>query len=188
MRTAIGDLDIEQVTSTDLQKAVIKFQFSDKTRSSRSPATLNRIKSAIRSFFEWACSTGRCSSNPAVTIKMARPMSRRTIAIEREEIHAFLKTISSSGDMQSLRDEALFSVYAFTGIRRSEALGLTIGDFDPKTHTLFIANPKGGVCRHQPIPLKVVRVLEQHIKKTLRQLKEIACKCRYFLGPIQQKH
>lgn len=78
-----------------------------------------------------------------------------------------LETITRSNDMHSLRDEALFSVYAFTGIRRSEALKLTIRDFDPKALTLFIAHPKGGRSRLQPIPLRLARVLRSHISKNI---------------------
>jgi len=98
---------------------------------------------------------------------MARTGSRRTVPINRNEIEVLLKTIAQSNDVRSLRDEALFSVYAFTGIRRSEALRLTIGDFDSKGLTLFIAKPKGGRSRLQPIPHRLSQVLSIHITKNI---------------------
>lgn len=94
---------------------------------------------------------------------MARNDSRRTIPITKEEVDLFLETIVNADDRYSLRDEALFSVYAFTGLRRCEALLLTLGDVDVRWHTLFAARPKGGRSRLQPIPRRLSDVLNRYI-------------------------
>jgi len=163
----LGDLYLDQISSEQLLKAVVELQISQEKHINQSPATMNRIKSTFKSFFNWAYSTGRCSINPAIVLHMARTDSRRTVPISMGEIETLLETIPNFNDVHSLRDEALFSVYAFTGIRRSEALNLTTRDFDPKALTLFIANPKGGRSRLQPIPLRLVKVLSRHITENI---------------------
>ena len=58
------------------------------------------------------------------------------------ETREFLLTIRRSGDPLRLRDEALFSLYAMTGLRRAEALSLNFGDFDRQTGTLRLRQGK----------------------------------------------
>ena len=163
----LGNLDIEQISSERLIEAVVKLQFTRESQRFKSPATMNRIKSTFRSFFNWAFSSGQCSTNPAIMLHMTPFDSRHTVPICMTEIELLLETITISNDKHSLRDEALFSVYAFAGIRRSEALKLTVRDFDRKAMTLYIANPKGGRSRIQPIPMRLARVLDCHIAKNI---------------------
>ena len=120
---------------------------------------MNRIKSAYRSFFTWAFQEGLILHNPAADLRLSRAVSRRTIPITLEEINALLKTISDSNDPWAQRDEALFSIYAFTGIRCAEALALRIRDYDRSSGTLYLPKIKGGNCRLQPIPRRLSTIL-----------------------------
>jgi len=63
-----------------------------------------------------------------------------------------------------MRDEALFAVYAYTGIRRTEALGLRVEDFDPKAAALRLRITKGGGSRVLYVPKRLSRILEKYMK------------------------
>jgi integrase/recombinase XerC len=112
-----------------------------------SPATTNRIKSAYRSFFKWAFETRRITSDPAARLDLAKTRSRPTTPITVKEINDLLNAIRASDDRHAERDEALFSVYAFTGIIRSEALSLTMRDYDAQAAALYLPKTKSG-SRH----------------------------------------
>jgi len=56
------------------------------------------------------------------------------------------------------RDEALFAVYAFTGIRRSEALVPRIRDYDASTKRLAFPLVKGGREGSRHIARRLARI------------------------------
>ncbi len=129
----------------------------------RSPATLNRIKSAFRSFFVWAFRTGRSRYDHSAYIHLGKAHSRRTTPMTDAEVWRYLQAIRESSDRNRDRDEALFATYAFTGMRRSEVLSLKIMDYEPIAGNLFIARAKGGMSRIQPVPVLLSRILDQWI-------------------------
>ena len=116
---------------------------------------------------------GARSHNAAAHLYLARTKSRPATPITIKEIVCLLDAIRKSDDPPAKRDEALFAVYAFTGIRRSEALSLKIKDYDRVSSTLFLRQIKGGGNRMQPVPLQLAKILDKYISR-------IACnfKCR----------
>jgi integrase len=70
------------------------------------------------------------------------------------EVRSFLRAIRHSKESLRLRDEALFALYAFTGLRRAEALSLDMADYNAATRTLQVKNGKSGRPR-------VVHVISQ---------------------------
>lgn len=95
---------------------------------------------------------------------MARASSRRTLPITPSEVERFLATIRISADPDRLRDETLFTLYAFTGIRRSEALALRRKDYFFADRLLNLPTSKGGKPRIQVVPSRLAVVLEPYIK------------------------
>jgi integrase/recombinase XerD len=85
-----------------------------------------------------------------------------------QEITCLFSAIKKSDDPLAKRDEALFAVYAFTEIRRSEALALRIKDYDRVSSTLFLPRTKGGSNRIQPIPSQLAEILERYISRIER--------------------
>ncbi len=158
-----GNRDIDQVTGRHLEKVIVLLSGQYINGPRRTAVTMNRIKSTYRSFFKWACESGYASHNPAACLLLAKANSRTTIPITSDEIMYFLCTIRKSGDRFAGRDEALFATYAFTGIRRSEALSLRVKDYDPVSLTLYLPQAKGGNSRIQPVPLLLAEILERYI-------------------------
>lgn len=128
----------------------------------RSPVTLNRIRSTIRSFLRWAQETGKVTQNPAAHLRRARAESVPTIPIEPAEVERLLAAIRGSSAPLRVRDEALFAIYAFTGLRRAEALHLTVGDHDPERRTLLVRSGKGHRPRLVPVPPRLASPLSVH--------------------------
>ncbi|TAN45842.1 MAG: hypothetical protein EPN22_01475 [Nitrospirae bacterium] len=161
----IGNLKMNEISARDLEYAVVRLAGLSDTVSIRSTA-MNRIKSAYRSFFKWSAELGHIHSNPAVRLLLATVNSKPTVPITRQEIGILLNTIRKSEDTHALRDEALFATYAFTGIRRSEALSLKVCDYDPISALLFLPQTKRGYKRLQPVPARLAEILEVYIKNS----------------------
>jgi integrase/recombinase XerC len=168
LKGTIDNMKLIHITARHLENAVIRLRDSYIRKDVRSAATLNRIKSTFRSFFKWAFESGRTPRNAAARLYLARAKSQPTIPITIKEVAYLLDTIRKSDDPLARRDEALFATYAFTGIRRSEALSLRIKDYDRVSSTLFLPRTKGGSNRIQPIPSQLAEILERYISRIER--------------------
>lgn len=101
-------------------------------------------------------------------IHLGKSCSHHTSAITQEEISIFFNTISKSSDKYSLRDKTLFAVYAFTGIRKSEALALQISDYDRVSKILYLPQSKYSLKRYQTIPAILSQILDKYLQTRFR--------------------
>jgi len=148
----IGNIKLNLISGGMLDKHFIHLRETELDSSARSIVTINKIKSVYRSFFKWCFIKGFIDKDFTLDIRLVRSNSMRTTPINPEEISALLKIISTSNDLHSQRDKALFSVYAYSGIRRAEALALRICDYDCNAKILSLQKSKGGAKKTQPIP------------------------------------
>jgi site-specific recombinase XerD len=160
----LGDKEFTEITVDDLEQAVGKIRVS----YPYSEVTMNRIKSVYRSFFAWAFETGRIPFNPASRLSLAKSTSLPTVPITIEEITGLLDTIRHSENRQAARDELLFAIYAYTGIRRTEALSLMVDDYDRTSNVLYLRNTKGGGKRMQAVPACLAELLERYVGNNRR--------------------
>ncbi len=168
LKESLGDVRLNHITLHDLEQALVNPAEYRENAPSRSPVTLNRIKSSYRSFFRWSHETGLVADNPAARLLLANTQPRLTVPITLEEIERLLAVIRKSNDLYAARDGALFATYAFTGIRRSEALALRINDYDPMAMNLNLPRTKGGGKRVQPVISKLAAILQRHIVRLSR--------------------
>ncbi len=96
-------------------------------------------------------------------IHLVKSCSRFTTAITQEEITSLLSTISHSADTFSQRDKALFAVYAFSGIRKTEALALQISDYDKDLKLLHLPLVKMSSKKFQAIPSILSHTLNDYL-------------------------
>lgn len=165
---SVGTTSLACLTSEMLESVIVSLSVG------RSATTMNRIKSTFRSFFSWAAASRIISGNPTAKLSLTRATAKYTEPIKACEIETLLNTIYSSGDRYSERDYTLFSLYAFAGVRRAEALAIRVMDYDAATRTLYLPRTKGGCARRQPVPQRLARVLERYIT-LLSQGNDVAC-------------
>jgi len=147
-----GEVSLEGLSADVLDAAVAGMTGTQGAgRPQRSGATLNRHRSTYRGFFRWAFETGRTPRNPAALLHLARVDSAPTPPITRAETKLLLSTIRRSNGALRLRDEALFSTYALTGLRRTEAMRLDVSDYDASKGVLRVKDGKGRRARIVPV-------------------------------------
>jgi integrase/recombinase XerC len=160
----LGNVPLRAISAKDLRHVVAQLAAADVDGVILRPATMNRVKSVFRSFFSWCFDSELVTVDPSAGLKSVKVVSRKTIPITKSEIALFLKTIRNSEDSLAGRDEALFAVYAYTGIRRTEALRLRIGDYDPKGAVLNLEKAKGGESRTLYVPRPLAKILGRYKK------------------------
>lgn len=159
----LGDPPLQKITGKDLCYALVEIKRASHSVSQRSAATMNRIICAYRVFFRWAFYSGFIWSDHSFFLHLKKTYSASTIPISAKEVETFLSTIRNSKDPKAFRDEVLFSIYAHTGIRRSEALQLKVRDYDAVSSTLLLRHTKGGKKRRQPAPGRVREILNRYL-------------------------
>jgi len=164
----LGKIQPRRIVDNDIDRTVVTIAVAKRNGARRSSATVNRIKSAYRSFFKWAFDSNRIPSNPAERLCLSKIHSRPTTPITTTEITSFLETIRLSGDIHADRDEALFATYAYTGTRRSEVLSLTLLDYDHDSGELYFPRTKNGGRQIKIVPSPLADILKKRIRVLLR--------------------
>ncbi|MCL4511473.1 MAG: tyrosine-type recombinase/integrase [Bacteroidetes bacterium] len=168
-----SDMNLKSINQEVLDEHIIHISAERAKRSvsntlQRSISTINRIKIVYRSFFKWCLAKGLMKNDLSSELRLSKHPSSLTLPILPEEITRLLKVISESADPLAQRDRALFSVYAFSGIRRSEALTLRVSDYDPQSRTISVKSSKGYTRKLQPIPLILFDVMDQYVRVSLK--------------------
>lgn len=156
----LGPRQVAPISAAELERYVVKLREGGEIRSE---VTLNKIKSVYRSFFRWVRNTDRSKHDPAANLSLAQATSPPTIPITAEEVDVLLATIRNTKSSRAARDEVLFAIYAFAGLRRSEALSLRNVDYDSALRLLTLPHTKGGGCRVQPVPAILAGTMERYV-------------------------
>lgn len=115
------------------------------------PATANKTIAALRGVLREAW---RLELMPAEAYQRAVDLERvrgeaplRGRAIDRGEVLALVEACRRDGSALGMRDCALLGVLYAGGLRRSEAVGLDLADFDPEAGTVTVRHGKGNKAR-----------------------------------------
>ncbi len=161
----IGNIKMNSLGEEALNNFITQLCCSGNKCSKRSGTTINRIKSGYRSFFNYCYKREYIKINLADEIHLIKSCSRFTTAITQEEITSMFGAISHSTDTFSQRDKALFAVYAFTGIRKAEALALRISDYDKDSKRLHLPLVKRSSKKSQAIPSILSNIIDDYLEK-----------------------
>jgi integrase/recombinase XerD len=159
----IGDLILQKVTGNILTRALIRLEEGFQYEVPRSGASMNQIRSVVRTFFSWAVATGRISRNPAADLRLAKTINLPTPPISEDELSILFKAIRQDNSFLARRDEALFAFYAFSGVRRNEALSLRIGDLDLRKKRVWFSETKTSGGEYRAIPNVLKLILEEYL-------------------------
>ena len=113
----------------------------------RAPITVNRTKSALRSFFAFCVDSGWIKENPARLIRSSRTTAREPATLTEAEIQCLRRALSDRTETLAQRDRLILELLLGTGIRLGSLVGLDVGDVDLQSGTLHIRTKGGGEDR-----------------------------------------
>lgn len=97
---------------------------------------------AMRSFFRWAHSEGVIDKNPVEKLPFPRPeSSSRSHGMSIDAVQRLLRAPHPT-TFAGLRDRALLQVLWEGGLRRSEAVAMTLGDVDLSNGRIYVRSAK----------------------------------------------
>jgi integrase/recombinase XerC len=113
------------ITPTDVRD----FRTALRDQEHRAPATVNRKLAALRSFLQWAITTGRRADNPVATVKDVREEPRRPRWFLKRDLDRLLRELEAAAKPQTkVRDRAIVLTLRHTGLRVGELVGLRVRD------------------------------------------------------------
>ncbi|NTU83544.1 MAG: tyrosine-type recombinase/integrase [Chloroflexales bacterium] len=128
------------------------------------PATANRRKTSLRRLCQWAISEGHLTADPTRDVKDLPLGNRAPRAVSDDAIDRVLHAAGSSADpTEALRDEAIITVLAFTGVRAAELANLILADYHPLTGMLRIRLGKGRKSRMVFVYREAMAALERYL-------------------------
>lgn len=145
-------LYVEEITSEDFEK----FLYESPNDKNFSQSTRHTYSTAFKSFYSYCYNKGLCKTNVGKNLTPIKGKPKERIFISEEEM---LKLVDS---VDNEADKVLVQTMFYTGLRISEAIGLTIDDVNFQDNFINVRKLKGRYDRKIPISIKLYYVLEQY--------------------------
>ncbi len=136
----------------------------------RKPITINRTKSALRSFFAFCVESGWIEQDPARLIRSAPSSAKEPSTLTDDEIRQLRTALAENNGKFAARDRLIFEILLGTGIRLGSLVGLNIGDIDLQTGTLQI-RAKGGAQERVFLNPGLSSMLAGYLRETAPEAK-----------------
>ena len=131
-------------------------------------STQARMLSAAKRFYGWLHETEQRGDNPCAALKAAKQPQRLPVLVSEAQIDALLAA-PDVADPFGLRDKALLELVYATGLRASEAVGLTLNDVGLERGIVHTVG-KGGKPRIVPLGAEAAHWLERYLAEARGQI------------------
>ena len=112
------------------------------------PRSLQRLLSALRSFYRWMMREGFAEHNPATAVKAPKSPSKLPATLDSDAVTRLLDIKADSP--LAIRDKAIMELFYSSGLRLSELASLRWDQIDP-TSGLITVTGKGNKTRVVPV-------------------------------------
>ena len=169
----------QTVSLEDATPAHIEAFVRGKGPSGREPSASTVIVrlAAVSSFYNFVSRmTGMI--NPCKGITRPRPQESRPHGLTVDELKALLGVIPNTPG--GLRDKAIILTAVYTGLRRSELLGIRAGDLSRNGCVFYTVKVKGGRVRTRELPQPAFEAICGALQAQQRPLETLAPEDRIF--------
>jgi integrase/recombinase XerD len=137
-------------------ETVARFLASPDARQSKgggmkSPASLNILRSNIRTFLTYAHDAGWSATNPARMVRLARYTAPTPRGLSDHDRQRLMDALIVAQGPQARRDHFLFSLLLETGVRLTAALALTDRDVDIERSEITLRTNKNSAVHRVPM-------------------------------------
>lgn len=133
--------------------------------------TMNRKLSCLRSFYKFCMRNNLVDKNPLYNIKAVKTPKRLPTFVEGAKMDTLLENKEHAFFEDSFwgrRDQVIFELFYFTGMRVSELVGLKQGAFDAGAQTIKVLG-KRNKERIIPLAPAMVKLLNDYISELAQQ-------------------
>lgn len=163
-----------QTTLPEIQRVHVRAYVVHLVESKRTPATVRRHLSALKTYFRFCQKHGWITVNPALRIVTPKLPARLPRFVEQTQISTLLGTeeIFPEG-WQGIRDRLVMEMLYGTGMRRNELLQLKWEDIDDSRQTIKVSG-KGNKQRLVPATPALLQLLKTYKEETYRRFSPLA--------------
>ncbi len=160
-------IEIQKITSQHIKRFISFLHHNQMSKK-----TLKARTSAIKSFFKFLYKNDLVATDPSYLISTPKIEKNIPSFLLPSEIKNLLESIKPEDPISS-RNLALIELLYSSGLRISEALNLTINNFNPYSQTLRVIG-KGNKVRIVPIGKKAIEAITKYLefRKELARGKE----------------
>ena len=133
-----NNIDLANVTFEQL----VGFMDERRKDSSLDERTLNKILSALRSFFSYIVKEGYRKDNPAILLSRPKNHEYLPKTLSKEDVEELLLSFRGEEDELMVRDYALFELIYSSGMRISEAITLDLSSFSREKSTINVVGKR----------------------------------------------
>ncbi len=120
---------VESWRGVDAQLAADYVRFLA-TNQGCSEATIARKIASLRSFYAFLLRCGKADANPMDELQLPAQKRQAPQSLRPEDMTCLLNSRTTADNHYALRDRALLELLCLTGLRQTEAIGLTMSDVD----------------------------------------------------------
>ena len=168
--------ELERQDITDLDRVsehTIRALIARRHRQGQGSRSLQRLLSAIRSFYRWLMKEGLAEHNPAISVKAPKAARKLPVTLDADAITRLLEIKDKS--TLALRDRAIMELFYSSGLRLSELAGLHWTQIDFSSGLVTVTG-KGNKTRMVP--------LGSYAASALLEWRKV----RGELAPIEEPH
>lgn len=131
-------------------------------RNGNSANSINRLLSAVRSFYKYLIGTGQCEHNPAQSITGPRGATKLPQVLDTDHA-AQLLDAQVEESFLGRRDQAILELFYSSALRLSELVDLEMNHLDLQAGMVYVRG-KGGRDRYVPVGRKAREALAEWFK------------------------
>jgi integrase/recombinase XerC len=136
------------------------------------PRTVHRKISAVKSWFRFLRRRGAVSANPAARLVLPKVGKRLPAVIQESEMRQLFERVQWGTDFEGVRDRLVLELLYQAGLRRSELIGLKLGDIDTARRTIKVIG-KGDKSRIIPFGEQLFVQIDVYLSKREASLNDI---------------
>lgn len=176
-----GLRDIQEVTNKNLRE----FLFDGRLNRGWRTHTFIGFVRVFSVFFKWCMENHYLSENPVTGIELPKVEYRLPVKLNKQEALKLLEVVFNYPyDYPYLRyrNHAIFSMFVFAGLRKTELLKLRMQDVDLENMTIFVNQGKGS--KDRIIPMNYT--LAESLRLYLRERKRLSKTCPQFFASLNR--
>ncbi len=164
-------LEMEKVPFEEVDYRLLRFYFSSLREAGKSPSTVNRAISSVKSYYKFLQRERLVEKNPVKLVQALKTPKKLPTIIEKDKMVGLLDQMDYSGEdnvtFEQIRDFVIMELLFGTGIRLAELLEIKERDIDFYNKKILILG-KRNKLRFVPIH----ETLSTELKTYLSQKKE----------------
>lgn len=125
--------------------------------------TIQRVLSAIRSFYRFLIREGLADANPAQAVQAPKSSKRLPSTLDIDQINGLL-AMSPKDSIIACRDHAIMELFYSSGLRLAELANLNLRDIDYADQLVYVTG-KGNKNRIIPVGRQAIAALNKWLEK-----------------------